>query len=213
MNFAGFSLTWFDCLLLGALIFGVVRGRKRGMSEELLDVLQWLCIIVFGAYLHAPLGRMLAGSAGIGLLLATVVGYVVVGLTVMLIFGNIKRAVGEKLLHADAFGRFEYYLGMTAGALRCFCVVLFWTALLHAKQTTAAELAATAKMQQDNFGSISFPTLGSLQNTVFRESPTGKFIAKHLADQLIPPIPVRGGVPRADTPARRQQRDIDAVLK
>lgn len=213
MNFAGFTLTWFDCLMLAALIFGVVRGRKRGMSEELLDVLQWLAIIVLGGLLHGPLGRLLATSAGLGLRLSTVLSYIVIAGFIMLVFTNVKRAVGEKLVHSDAFGRFEYYLGMTAGAVRCFCVVLFWISILHAKQITAAERAATAKLQQDNFGSISFPTIGSLQYTVFHESPTGKFIARHLSDHLIAPMP--DGGPRAvrDTPARRQQRDIDAVLK
>ena len=49
---------WFDLLLLAMICAGVLRGRKRGMSEELLDFLQWLAIIIGGAtYLGVKVTR------------------------------------------------------------------------------------------------------------------------------------------------------------
>jgi uncharacterized membrane protein required for colicin V production len=204
------TFNWFDLLVLATLAIGLLRGRKRGMSEELLDVFMWLCIIVLGALLYRPTGRLLAQITNFGPLASNIMGYTLVATVIALIFASVKRAVGEKLVHSDAFGRFEYYLGMMAGALRFFCILLFLMNFLHAKYISDAERAATAKMQADNFGSISFPTIGSLQHTVFYEAASGKFIRKHLHDQLMEPVAGKRG---GDTIGKRRQRDVEEVLK
>lgn len=211
MEFSGHKLTWFDLLLVGLVIFGIIRGRKRGMSEEMLDVFQWLTIIVVGALLYQPLGKLISFGINSGLFFGYVGAYIFIALMIKLTFTAMKRAVGEKLVHADAFGSFEYYLGMMAGALRFFCIVLFCMSLLHAKYISEAERLATAKMQADNFGSISFPTIGSLQQTVFRTSVMGKFIVTHLQDQLIEPVGT--DTRRAETIGQRRERAVEEVMK
>lgn len=212
MNASHFQLTLFDLLVLGLIGYGVFRGRKRGMSEELLDVFQWLLIVVLGALLYSPLGKLVSRSAGFSLLLSNIIGYVLIALVIKLIFSMIKRNVGEKLVHADTFGRFEYYLGMIAGTVRCLCILIFALSFLHAKYISDAERAATAKMQQDNFGSISFPTIGSLQQTIFYESYSGKFIKKNLQAQMIKPTGAAGPAP-SDTIGRRRERAIEEIVK
>jgi uncharacterized membrane protein required for colicin V production len=212
MNASHFQLTLFDLLVLGLIGYGVFRGRKRGMSEELLDVFQWLLIVVLGALLYSPLGKLVQGAAGFSLLLSNVIAYVLVALIIKLIFSMIKRNVGEKLVHADTFGRFEYYLGMIAGTVRCLCILIFALSFLHAKYISDGERAATAKMQQDNFGSISFPTLGSLQQTIFYESYSGQFIKKNLQAQMIKPTIATGAVP-SDTIGRRRERAVEEIMK
>jgi uncharacterized membrane protein required for colicin V production len=211
MDLGKFTLTWFDFLVLALVAFGIFRGRKRGISEELLDVFQWLCIVVLAALLYAPLGKGLARFAGFPLLLSNIMAYAFVAIVIKFSFATVKRSVGEKLVHSDAFGRFEYYLGMLAGVVRCLCILIFALSFLHAKYISDAERAATAKMQADNFGSISFPTMGSLQQTVFYESHAGKFIRKHLREQLMQPV--TGSGPRKETIARRRERDIDEIMK
>ena len=212
MNASHFQLTLFDLLVLGLIGYGVFRGRKRGMSEELLDVFQWLLIVVLGALIYSPLGKLVSRTAGFSLLLSNIIGYVLIALVIKLIFSMIKRNVGEKLVHADTFGRFEYYLGMIAGTVRCLCILIFALSFLHAKYISDAERAATAKMQQDNFGSISFPTLGSLQQTIFYESYSGKFIKKNLQAQMIKPTGAAGPAP-SDTIGRRRERAIEEIMK
>jgi hypothetical protein len=101
---------------------------------------------------------------------------------------------------------------MLAGTVRCLCILIFALSFLHAKFISDAERAATAKMQQDNFGSISFPTIGSLQQSVFYESYSGKFIKKNLKEQLIRPT-AGGGAARSDTIGRRRERAVEEVLK
>jgi uncharacterized membrane protein required for colicin V production len=212
MNAENFQLTWFDLLVLALLTYGVFRGKKRGMSEELLDVFQWLIIVVLGALLYRPLGKMVQGAANFSPLLSNIIAYTLVALIIKLIFSMIKRHVGEKLVHSDAFGRFEYYLGMLAGSVRCLCILIFALSFLHAKYISDAERAATAKMQKDNFGSISFPTIGSLQQSIFYESYAGQFIKKNLREQLVQPA--NGSGPSApDSIARRRERAVEEVLK
>ena len=150
--------------------------------------------------------------ANFGLLVSNVFAYTLLAILFKLLFSMIKRASGEKLVQADTFGNFEYYLGMLAGAVRFFCILLFVINFLHAKFISDAERAATAKVQADNFGSISFPTFGSLQQGAFYESPSGKLIRKHLRVLLLDPA-VAGGKRPGDTMGKRRERAVDEVLK
>jgi uncharacterized membrane protein required for colicin V production len=187
MNIAGF-----DLFIAVVLIAGIVRGRKRGISEELLDVLMWLGIVLVGAIGYKPLGGILASATNVPIMWAHIVAYIIIALLLFLLFGFIKRAVGAKLVESDTFGRFEYYLGMIAGAVRFLCVVIFLLSFLHAKYTTPAERAAQKKMQKDNFGDITLPTIESLQESIFVESIAGKFLDKDIKWILIQPVPPRG---------------------
>jgi uncharacterized membrane protein required for colicin V production len=211
MNFGKAQLNWFDLLVVGLIAFGIWRGRKRGLSEELLDVFQWLCIVVFGALGYSLIGQALSASTRMPPFYSNIISYLAIALTITLIFGVVKRAAGEKLVQSDAFGRFEYYLGMVAGVIRFACILIFSLSFLHAKFISPAERAATAQMQADNFGAISFPTFGSLQHTIFDESISGKFIRKNLRAQLVQPV--RGGLGGGETIGQRRQHAFEEVLK
>jgi uncharacterized membrane protein required for colicin V production len=202
------AINWFDFLVILVLVIGVSRGRKRGLSEELLDVTQWLGIVVLSALLYQPLGDFLSAYTGLSLLLAYVASYLFLGVLIALLFSWIKRAVGEKLVQSDFFGGLEYYLGMLAGATRFACILLASLAILNAKHISPEEYAAQTKMQQDNFGSIRFPTLGSLQQNVFAESSSGKWIKEYLNEQLIVSTPYTGMDP-ARGPARKRERLVN----
>src|SRR5262249_31475260 len=144
-------------------------------------------IVVVSALAYRPLGKMIANSADITLLMAYVGAYVLSVIGIKTFFSWIRKIVGEKLVGSDLFGSAEFYLGMLAGAVRCGCMLLVGLSLLHAKNITSEQLASQAKMQKDNFGDISFPTFGSIQHDIFYGSLSGKFVARHLSDQLIQP--------------------------
>jgi uncharacterized membrane protein required for colicin V production len=197
------QLNWFDLLTAAVIIVGVLRGKKRGMSEELLDVFQWLLIVVIGGLAYKPVGDFIAVHGRIGYLAGHIIGYAMWMVIFILAFALLKKFVGEKLVQSDTFGRMEYYLGMIAGAVRFACILLFAMALLHAPYISPAEKARQVQAQKESFGSISFPTLASLQATVFELSTVGQFVERKFSEQLIDPVSSSG--PAQTIGSQRQQ--------
>ena len=148
MKLDALRANWFDLLVVVMLIVGLVRGRKRGISEEMLDVFQWLIIVVLGGLVYQPFGKMVAEFTHMSLLYGYVTIYVFTAVMVKLVFTAIKRMVGEKLVNGDTFGRMEFTLGMLAGEMRCFCMLVVALALLNAKHYTRVELAALKSRQR-----------------------------------------------------------------
>ena len=177
---------WFDAAVVVLLIIGIFRGRKHGMSEELLLVLEWLLIVVVGAFAYRPLGALLQHNAPFFSLLGSYITvYVLIAFAIHLILSKLKTAMGDKLVGSDLFGRSEYYLGMLAGMLRFACIIIFVMSLFHARLVTEKERAETEKIQAKNFEGIRFPTYGEVQHDVLFVSLTGKFVQAHLKDFLI----------------------------
>ena len=105
-----------------------------------------------------------------------------------LVFAMAKRAFGGKLAGSDVFGRAEYYLGMAAGMVRFCCMLLVVLALLNARAYNPDELRTMDKYTTDTYGSDVFPTLYSVQQSVFVKSVTGPLIRQHLGWLLIKPV-------------------------
>src|SRR5258706_436034 len=59
-NIADLHINWVDFLVVIVVLTGIVRGRKRGISQELLDVVKWLLVVVVAAYSYEPMGQLLA---------------------------------------------------------------------------------------------------------------------------------------------------------
>ena len=176
---------FFDLLLLFVLLAGLLRGRKQGFSLELLSLLKWLTLLLVCAAVYGPAGAMMAESGRFDLLSAYLLAYLGTALAVFILFAMIQSRVGPKLIGSDVFGRGEYYLGMGSGIVRFACMLLMALALLNARGFTPAELAATDKFQQENYGSHVFPGLHSLQVAVFNDSLVGSLIKQDLSFLLI----------------------------
>ena len=188
MSLDQLPFNFFDAILVAVLLAGISRGRKHGMSEELLSLLQWLTVLFVCATIYEQVGTMIGQFTSVfGKLSCYLLAYVGVGLVVLLVFAGIKRALGGKLLGSDIFGRSEYYLGMASGLARGTCVLLAVLALLNARYFSPTEVRAMQKFQDDVYGSDFFPTLQSLQSTVFDKSLTGPWIKQNLGFLLITP--------------------------
>jgi uncharacterized membrane protein required for colicin V production len=185
MNLNSLPFNWFDLVLLVLLTMGFFRGRKRGMSEELLPVLQSLAIVIVCAFSYQPLGAWLASLAPLSLLASYVVAYVLTAIGVIIAFLLFKKMFHGKLIGSDAFGKGEYYLGMPAGVLRFACALIAGLALLNARLYSAEEISAYQKFQTEVYGSEYFPGLQVLQANVFERSLTGPPIRKYLSFLLI----------------------------
>ena len=205
-----FSYNWFDLVAMAILIVGFFVGRKRGMSLELLTVLQWVSIVFVGALACDPFGRMMSEYSGLNPTLTYITAYLITAIGIKVLFVLIRRMTGEKLVTRAVFGNLEYYLGMGAGVVRFACILLFGLALLNAKQYTKAEIKAKLEHQQDWAGSIYFPPFGVIQQAVFEESLTGRAVKQFLSAQLINVDPSAAGSP-TETIGQRRTREIDEV--
>jgi uncharacterized membrane protein required for colicin V production len=177
----------FDFVLIMVLLTGILRGRKHGMSEELMNLLKWLAILIGSALIYEQGGRILSQSTPFSLLTCYLLVYTCSGLMIFGIFALIRRGLGGKLVGSDVFGGAEYYLGMGAGLARCSCILLAAMALLNARYFTPKEVIDMEKFQNDVYGSNFFPTLHSVQATVFEKSLAGPWIKDKLSFLLIKP--------------------------
>ncbi len=180
---------WFDVVVVAVLAIGLIRGRKRGMSEELLSLLMWLAIAIGCAFLYQPLGTMIAGSGAVFSNLSSyLMAYVGAGLVIAATFALLKKSLGsDKLVGSDTFGRSEFYLGMLAGMVRFTCMLIVALALLNARSYNAKEVQTETKYQKDVYGSDFFPTLYTVQAQVFEKSMMGPWIRQNLSPLLIKP--------------------------
>jgi uncharacterized membrane protein required for colicin V production len=178
----------FDLLVVGVLIAGLFRGRKQGMSEEFLGLVQWLAIIVCCSVAYRPLGQFLSESSRVfSLLNCYIIAYITLVLLFVTAFALLKRSIGGKLLGSDIFGVSEYYLGMCAGLVRFSCILVAGLALLNARAYDVNEVRAMENFQNKEFGSTYFPTLPAIQSSVFQKSMVGPWIHQNLGFFLIEP--------------------------
>src|SRR4029077_13249373 len=110
-----------------------------------------------------------------------------VALLILALFAGIKRGLGGKLIGSDIFGSAEYYLGMGSGMIRFICMMLVALALLNARSFTSAEVKSMEDFQNDVYGSNFFPTLHTVQSSVFEKSFIGSWIRQNLSFFLIKP--------------------------
>ncbi len=188
MSFDKLPVNLFDLVLVAVLVLGVFRGRKHGMSEELLNVLKWFALLFACAFAYEPLGGLFAQSSRVlSMLTCYIMAYIAVALVVLISFALVKRGLGGKLIGSDIFGKAEYPLGMASGLIRAACMLLTALALLNARFFSPTEVKAMERFQNDVYGSNFFPGLHSLQSTVFEESLTGPWIKEYLSFLLIKP--------------------------
>jgi hypothetical protein len=76
---------------------------------------------------------------------------------------------------------------MGSGLVRFSCILLAALALLNARYFSPTEVRAMEKFQDDVYGSNFFPTLHTVQSTVFDRSLTGPWIKENLGFLLIKP--------------------------
>ena len=180
-------INWFDFLLVFVLVAGVLRGRKNGMSEELMPLLQWLGIVCAGAYLYEMIGQPIADATVFSLLFCYVATYLGVAVAIKVFFTVLKRLSKGKLVGSDLFGKSEYYMGMLGGMVRFVCILIAALALLNARYFSPEEIKATRAYREDVYGKDYFPGLIAAQQAVFEESLTGPWIKANLSFLLIKP--------------------------
>lgn len=215
MNFlAGFSLSWVDFVTVIVLAIGFVRGRKRGLSEELLDTVMWLAIVALGALFYRMLADLMASKPMFSRLTYHLAAYILIALVIKIVFLLMKRSFGQKLVESDMFGRAEFYLGMGAGMVRWTCMYIFALSMLHAPHYTEEELAQRLREVEYNYGSDFFPSVDKIQSEVFKASMTGKNLAKYAPQILMAPSDGSAdSVRHENSMGKRREREIDSISR
>jgi uncharacterized membrane protein required for colicin V production len=184
---------YFDIVAIVWLIIGLLRGRKRGMSQEVLPLFQWIGIVTLAGLNYEDFGLAIHHNTFFSALWSNITAYLLIASCVHLIFFWCKQTFATKLVEKNWFGRSEFYLGMAAGATRFACMILAGMALLNSRVVTDAELAKTEKFQKDNFSDVRFPTYGGFQQEVLFKSFSGNWVRSNLKSVLIatvaPPPP------------------------
>lgn len=195
---------WFDIAILLVLALGVSRGRKHGMSTEIMLMIKWLAIIIVGGLSYNVVGDVISDNSVFTPLSAYIMAYFCIALFIAVAFLAIKKMANGKLVGSDVFGSGEYYLGMVGGLVRYTCIMIFGLALLNAPLYTKAQIDADLKFQNDVYGSDFFPKLYNVQSDVFEKSFVGPHIHNELGFLLIK------STPRAVKEIRKE-RDVGMV--
>lgn len=187
MNQFRLPINFFDLFVVAILVAGLIHGRKRGMSGEMVSSLKWLLIVLVCAVVYQPVGRGLVELRALSIFAAYMLAYLTAAFVLLVAFAFFEKRWKNKLEGTDTFGRAEYYWGMAAGVLRASCMLIVFLALLNAPEFEPADVKAMKKYQNDNFGSEFFPTWHSVQSDVFERSLVGPWIKQDLAFLLITP--------------------------
>jgi uncharacterized membrane protein required for colicin V production len=202
MDASALSLNGFDAVVVAVLGFGLFRGRRNGLSKELLPLLQWIVLVPVCGLGYQAVGGLLMKLANLDQFWSFILAYLALALVVFIVFLSLKRAFAEKLVKSDFFKGGEYYLGMVSGVVRYACVLVFLMALLNARFFAPEEIAAADAADKQNLGGglfagNYFPHLFTIQDWVFTQSFTGACVKKNLPMLLI----VTNGQPGNGAPA------------
>ncbi|HEU6448714.1 MAG TPA: CvpA family protein [Verrucomicrobiae bacterium] len=201
--------SWFDIALLAVLIFGVVRGRKNGMTKEIIPFFEWLAIVAVCSFGYGMAGQLFINTLNWGKTISYVFGYLLLAALVLCVFLLPRKYLGPRLEGSSIFGSGEYYLGILAGLIRYTCIVVFVLALLNAPYYSAADIAAKEAYNNRWFGgglagySGDFiPDLQTIQASVFKHSLVGPFV-KDKMDFLLIDTGHDNGAPGNAPPAKK----------
>jgi len=209
----GFAIAWFDVLVVLVMLVAIRNGRKRGLSEELLPLGQWVAIIAVNALVNGPSARGLANFTKLSLFWSHLVVFVFLGVLVFLAFIWLKSAVGGKLLEADYFGRHEFSLGIVAALVRYGCMLVAALAILNSRLYTPEPVIAIQRERAASDIRIALlPAWSTVQHQVFAESESGKFIRARASFLLITSTPYDSLELRASGEGRRRERLVEEAI-
>jgi len=208
--FTKISFCYVDVVLFCLVAFGVYQGKKRGILGECIDLVCWGMIVLTAGLGHRPLAALVSSSIpGLSTLVSSLFAYFFIAGLLLLIAGALKRRFADKLLNSDSFGGLEFYLGMGAGAVRMLCVAVTAMALINAREYTPMEIQAREKSQEENFGSIRFFRLYSLQADIFNKSASGRAIKANVPWILIGDSSGDGSARGAKARPRTRRVELD----
>jgi uncharacterized membrane protein required for colicin V production len=213
--FQDLAFSYFDAIVLVWLLVGFLRGRRHGMTQEILPMLQWVGIVLLGGYFNQPVGAFLRQTfpGSFDVQWSCILGYGIIAFGTMLFVGLLKYWLADKLTGSDVFGRFEYYLGIIAGVARFGCMLLVLLAVMHSRIVTRSELDAIDAQMKKNLDDIHPPRYdyGCVEQAIFTQSFVGRTVQENLSDILIPTVAPPEST-NAESYKKQQQDALDSTM-
>ncbi len=190
LTFDKLPVNWFDAALLLVLGLGLFRGRKNGMTKEVLRVFQWLALVIVCGLFYEVAAQALINIAAWDKPSSYVTGYLMLAFLVWVVFVGLKKVFVPRLTGSNIFGSGEYYLGMFSGMIRFACMAFFVLALLNAPVYTQAEIQAHQAYVKRWFGGGLYggnyiPDFQMVQESIFKNSFSGPYIKDYLGTLLV----------------------------
>jgi uncharacterized membrane protein required for colicin V production len=183
---------WFDVLLLGLLVAGLFRGRKHGMTREILPLFKWLGVVIVGGLCYPGVAPLFVNTLRAGKSASLIYGYLLLAFVIIGVFMILKKLLAHHMEDKAYFGGAEYYLGMISGVVRFFCMLLAVLALLNAPYYSQAEIQARRDYNNRWYGGglkeysgDYLPDLPTIQTSVFKKSLIGPYLKEYLGSLLI----------------------------
>ncbi|HEX3890260.1 MAG TPA: CvpA family protein [Verrucomicrobiae bacterium] len=186
----GLPFNWFDVAVIVILAFGLFRGRKNGMSREMLPALQWLAVVLVCGLGYSLVAQLFRNATSLDQLTSDVLAYLLLAAVVWVLTSIPKHKFSDRLALSNFFGGGEFYLGMLVGMIRFACILLAALALLNAPFYSEQEILKRDSYDKTNYGGglyqgSYFPHIYTIQDAVFMKSFIGPCIKKYLGPLLI----------------------------
>ena len=180
---------WFDIITLIVVCSGLAYGYRRGLTLELVPLLQWITLIAVCGTYYQPIGAPIARWVEIQPNEAFVFVYLLLGAVVFYLFWTIKKTIAKGLPGSKCFGNAETPLGAVAGACRFLCIQFVCITLIAANYIPPEELSGSSYYYQTSENNV--PTPADVQRGIFLRSRSGRLMKYYFGRWLIaaqPPV-------------------------
>ena len=112
----------FDCIILGALIYGFVRGLIIGMTKQAFSMGGIILGIILGTLLYKPFADFLRQTMNMPDRPASILAFIIILLIVPVICGFVGKLI-SRVIHAACLGFVDRLLGAFFGLFSALLIM------------------------------------------------------------------------------------------
>lgn len=113
---------WLDVVVALILIIFGIRGYRRGLSGEVLQIVGLLASFILAYQFFQVIGTIIVEHSSIPVQIADISGYVIIFISINLLFFIIRKIV-HKLMTFSFVAVLEKGGGIAAGVVRAICMI------------------------------------------------------------------------------------------
>lgn len=161
--------SWYDWVVVAALIYGIWSGVRTGLSEEIIRVLGLLLAVVLALSFYLPVGKWLQGITGLVEELANLVTFVSIAVAFCLISLLLRPCVRRWMKKAWFTATVENIGGGMAGLARMMVIMAWLSVVLTLTRSPLWHEEIAHKSQFGTFVVRRFPAVAAVAEKKFPE--------------------------------------------